>query len=1029
MFLARFSVNNPVMINLIAATVFAAGIVFYFDMPREIFPEFSLDALTILTEYTGASSEEVEKLLTIKIEDEVSDLDGVDSIISESAEGLSIITVKLKSGADLNRAINDAKAAIDNIRDELPREIETPLVKELKSQFPVITVSVYGEINELALKEIAKKVRDDLVDIPGVGTVGSAGMRDREIWVEIEPETLIKYNLTIAEVKRAIEGRNLNLPGGVLKGEHGELLVRTVGEVNLARELEDIVVRSKDGIGYLYLGQVARVMDTFEEPKTIGRFNGRKAINLVVTKEKKGDAIKVAKKVKSFVEEYKKRLPSGVSIDVFNDFSVFVKERLNILKTNGIIGLALVMLTLWPLIHWRLALMVSLGIPFALIGAIILMHLYGITLNMISLFSLILVIGILVDDAIIVSENVYRHIEEGKSLKEAAVVGTAEVTKPVVAMILTNIAAFLPMLLMTGTTGKFMGVIPVVVTFAFAASLFEALFILPSHLADFGPKMTSKASNKAEPGLFDRVVRVYKRIVGAALNWRYVTLTMALALASIFVALIFFRLPFVMFEEFEMSQFFINVETPVSSKIEETSRIVQGLDRVVMALPKSEVRSLSTNIGLTFLDINRLERGANLAQLIVELTDADVRKRSSEEIIEELRRKTKSLPGISKIQFVRPHAGPGGPAIEIGIVGDELNVLQKIAEKIKSYLGNFPAAQDVRDDFRRGKKEIKVLAKEEARSFGLDVSSIAWQVRNSFSGAESSKIQKSDEEIPIIVKFPEKNRASIYDLERMKLAVPGGAKVEFAYVADAVEGEGYSKIIRQDKKRSITVLADVDQRRGNALAIMNSVAENFSDVKKRYPGYKLEFKGERKEVEESFQSLLKISGIALLLIYFILGSLFKSYAQPLIIMISIPFSAIGIVVGHIAMGRNLSLLSLLGLVALAGIVVNDSLVLIDFINRLRLRGAERIEAVLEACRTRFRPIILTTITTIAGLSSLAFFPRGQAKFLSPMAISLVWGLGFATVLTLIVVPCFYLVLDDLKSFIFRQGAAAAPIGG
>lgn len=1014
--MVRFFVRNSVFVNLLMMVILMAGIMVYLSITREIFPEFSLDSISIRTVYPGASPQEVEKLITIKIEDEVADIDGVDSVYSESQEGLSIITLELFGYANLGRVLNDISSAIDRIED-LPRDAKDPVVSEIKNAFPIITVSVSGSLPELSMKKIAEEVRDNLREVPGVASVYLSGARDREIWVEVNPRHLEQYQLTLEDIQKTLEARNLNLPGGTIKTEQGEFLLRTVGEILEARELERVIIRSDSFGNVLTLGQIARVRDHFEDAVTLGRFNGQPSINLAISKEKHGDAIAIAKGVREFVGLYEKRLPPGVRLGVFNDFSVYIKNRLDTLKRNGLVGFALVLIILCVFFNFRVAGMTALGIPISFAGALFLMELFGISLNMISMFSLILVLGIIVDDAIVVSENTYRHMEEGLPPEEAAVLGTQEVLWPVVATVVTTIAAFLPMLLITGMMGKFMSVIPKVVTFALLFSLIEALFILPSHLAEWSPRTGQKRKTRRSDRWFDVLKRHYRSVLSFSLRWKYVSLAASLGITTLMVTYALTRIPFTLFHEFESSQFFINVETPVTAKIEDTRDVIAEIETILFkTLPPTELKSVASNVGLIFLDVNRVVRGSNGGQIIVELTEADERDRSVQEIINEMRNLTESLPGATKIQYYKPQGGPGGSAIEIRAVGDQFVVLQEISEKVKRSLAAFPGAKDIRDDFLPGKKELQVVAQPEAKSLGLDVASIARQVRNSFYGAESSKILRSDEDIRIVVKYPEEFRDRPSRVEDLVLTTPSGEKVYFREVAEMKEVQGNTKIIRSDKKRTITVLADVDVKKGNVLEITTAVQKKFGNLQTEYPGYKLEFKGERQKFEQSMQDLIKSFLLAVLIIYLILGALFKSYIQPLVVMLAIPFAANGVILGHAAMGLSMGILSLMGMVALAGVVVNDSLILINFVNGLRREGTPLLEALLRSGQLRLRPILLTTLTTVAGLTPLAFFASGQAKFLAPMAISIVFGLSVATVLTLIIIPCSYAIVED-----WRQG--------
>ncbi|UCD71837.1 MAG: efflux RND transporter permease subunit [Syntrophobacterales bacterium] len=1015
--MVRYFVRNSVFVNLLMMVILVAGILIYLSITREMFPEFSLDSISVRTGYPGSSPQEVEKLITIKIEEEIADIEDVDNIYSESQEGLSLITVELSEYADLNRALNDISSAIDRIED-LPEDVDDPVVSEIKNAIPIITVSIFGDLPELTMKEIAEDIRDNLREIPGVGSIYLSGAREREIWVEVDPRRLEQYQLSIEDIKNALQAQNLNLPGGTIKTDRGEFLLRTVGEILEARGLESVILRSDPQGNAITLAQVARVRDHFEDPVTLGRFNGQPAINLAVGKEKRGDVISISRAVQQFVAQYEKHLPPGVSLGVFNDFSVYIKNRLNTLKRNGMIGFAFVLIILCIFFNFRVAGMTALGIPVSFAGALILMQAFGISLNMISMFGLILVLGIIVDDAIVVSENTYRHIEQGLPPQEAAILGTQQVLAPVVATVVTTIAAFLPMLLVAGTTGKFMSAIPKVVSFALLASLMEALVILPSHLAEWSPKKHRKSTAHRSERWFSALRGYYARFLAFSLQWKYVSLGASLGITAIVVTFALTRIPFILFHEFESTQFFINVETPVTSKIENTRDVIARIEKTIMeTLPPMELTSVASNVGLIFLDINRVVVGSNGGQIMVELTEADKRNRSSQEIINELRKRTEGIPGATKIQYFKPQGGPGGAAIEIRVVGDEIAILQEIAKKVKGFLATIPATKDIRDDFIPGKKELRIVARPEARSLGLDVASIARQVRSSFYGAESSKILRSDGDIPIVVKYPKGFRDRPSRVEDLVLTTPSGEKVYFSEVAELKEAPGNTRIIRSDQKRSITVLADVDEKEGNTLKITNEVRMAFDNLQVQYPGYKLEFKGERQELEKSIQDLLKSFLIAVLLIYLILGALFKSYIQPLVVMLAIPFAATGVVLGHAVMGLSMGILSLMGMVALAGVVVNDSLILVNFVNQLRHEGTPLLQALMRSGQIRLRPILLTTITTVAGLTPLGFFASGQAKFLAPMAISIIFGLTVSTVLTLIIIPCSYAIVEEFRQAI------------
>ncbi|MEE8241940.1 MAG: efflux RND transporter permease subunit, partial [candidate division NC10 bacterium] len=959
--LIEFSVRNPVTVNLLTLFVLGAGIATYFRMHRELFPEFSRQAVQITTQFTGASPEEVENLITAKIEEEMTDLDELDEMLSISQEGRSEILLKFQPETDMNRALNDVRAALDDVTD-LPGEADDPQVREVKSTFPVITVSLAADIDEATLRDMAKDLRDELRRIPGVATVRILGIREQQIWVEVDPARLEQFGMSLDDVRAAIAAHNQNVPGGTLKTPRGEILVRTLGEAAGAEEVERIILRSTATGTPLTVADLAIVHETFEEPTTIGRWGGRAAINLVVIKERTGDAIDIAASVRALVEEVRDRLPETVTIGVYNDFSVFIRNRLNTLRLSGAIGLTIVLITLWVFMRARIAFLTGLGIPFAMLGGIVLMSLYGISLNMISLFSLILVLGLLVDDAIVVTENVYRYVEQGMDPRQAAMQGTAEVAWPVVATVTTTIAAFLPLLLIPGTMGVFLAPIPVVVTFALLASLLQALVVLPSHLSDVITPAYAQRVRRREVGWLTRARSVYGTLLAIAVKWRYVTAVLLLCFTILLGTTAWYRIPFVLFREFESSQFMINLETSSAAKIEDTLEVAKRAEQVVLNLPPEELRSVATNVGITFLDVHRAEWGPNLGQLLVELEED--RRRTVDAVIADLRGGMADIPGITKIQFLKTQTGPGGPAIEARIVGAEIPVLRRLADEVKGFLRGIPGVRDVRDDFTEGKEELQITLLPEARALGLNLGQIARQVQQAFLGVEASTIQRRDEDVPIVVRFPQAARRSLETVAGMKITLPSGEKVFLRDVARLESAIGTSKIRRDDQKRTITVLADVNTREANAFQVAQRLKREFADVGSSFPGYRVVIKGERQEAEESLAAMPQVSLIALLLIYFLLGSLFKSFIQPLIVMAAIPFALDGVVIGHLIMGEPLSFLSTMGLVALSGVVVNDSLILVDFINRARKEGTPRDEAILKSGVARLRPVLLTTVTTV-----------------------------------------------------------------
>ena len=1045
--LIQFSIGNPVIVNLLVLLILISGAVSYVRLKRELFPDFSRRVVRIDTRYAGASPEEVEELITARIEDQVRNVDGVNEMLSTSREGQSEIRLQMQSDTEMSRALGDVRAALDRVVG-LPEEAEEPRVSEVVSTIPVITVSLSGDILERELREIAKDVRDQLRRVDGVATVSIFGIRESRILIEIDPEQLDQYRLSLDEIRAAVNNQNRNVPGGALKTARGEVLVRTLGVAAGVADVERMILRSTDTGHALTVGDVAGVRESFEDPTFLARFDGKPSINLVVVKERSGDTISVAERVRDSVAEIRKTLPGTVSVGIFNDFSVFIRNRLSTLGESGAIGLAIVLATLCVFVRGRIALLTSLGIPFAVLGCLVLMSAIGLSLNMISAFGLILVLGLLVDDAVIVTENVYRYVEQGMPAKEAALQGTYEVAWPVVTTVLTTVAAFVPFLLLPGTIGFFLKPLPFVVTFALLLSLLEVLFILPSHLSDVITPAYANKLRRGERLWLTRLRRrerltglrrlhvrgqrlwltslrhVYEKVLGVAVRWRYVAVTVIVAASVLLAVAAQYRVPFVLFREFESSQFFVNFETSANAKLEDTEAVAVQAEEIVLGLPPGELKSLATTVGIAFLDVNRVVRGSNVGQLTLELHDD--RSRTAAEVIDDLRGKMERIPGITKLQFLGLQAGPGGPAIEARVIGEDLASLRRLTEEVKGFLATLPGVRDIRDDLVAGKEEIRISLKPEGRTLGLDLRGIARQVQQGFQGVEASSIQRGDEDVPIVVRFPRDQRSHVDTVSRLKLALPSGERVFLRDVADIRTGISASQINRDDRKRTLSVFAEVETGKTTVVEATNALKRQFADAGRRYPGQRVVVKGERQEMEESLASLPQISLITMFVIYFVLGSLFKSFIQPFIVMAAIPFGLGGVVIGHLVMGENLSFMSLLGFIALAGVVVNDSLILVDFINRSRRSGTSAYDSIIQSGVVRLRPVMLTTVTTVGGLVPLAFFATGQARFLSPMAISVVWGLSFATVLTLILTPCLYAMLDDAKGIArrwFRSGAA------
>ncbi len=1030
--LARFSVNNPVFVNLLLVVAIALGLVFYATTPKEIFPAVPLDKVLITTIYKNVVPERIEQVITIPIENAVKGVDGIKKIQSISKQGYSVIILDVEPGMNLKLVAQDVKSAIDRMPVKLPLDAEDPVVVDLETRFNVITVSVVGSVPELILRRVAEDLSDRIESLKGVSQVLKTGYRDREIWIEVNPHKLYALGLAIDDIVAVVKRRNVNVPAGIIRGRREEFFVRTDSEIETLRQLLDTPIKMDTTRTAVPLRSVATARFTFEEATSFGRINGRRAINLTVQKKIRGDTIKIAAAVRKLVAEYQRRLPPGIKLELSRDTSVWIKTRLKTMYTNGLWGFLFVCITLFLFLSWRSAVWTALGIPISFMGAIIFMHVAGMSINMLTLFSLILVLGIIVDDAIIISENVHRHLLMGKSPRDAAIEGAQEVTMPVVAAVMTTIAAFVPMLMMTGIMGKFMAVIPQVVTFALLASLIEALIILPSHLADFNKPIPPEKRIKSEGRVLPFLRRRYRHGLRVALRFRYLSLALALGVAGFMGWLAVKKIPFVLFDAKDISAFVINVETPVGMKLDKTGEVVARIERIVKKLPPTDVNTITTYVGRQIdFKTGASDDGSNLAQVVVETTHFDTPgRRNGYVVLDEVRRRLKGLTGISNLVVQDVGQGPPvGSPVEVRVRGDDLKLLQRIAEEVKTYLRSLPGVVDIADDFNPGKREIIVKPfLEKALRLGISAEAIALATRTSFGGLKASDIRRGRDEIDIVVKLAQKFRDNPSFVDQIRIKNQRGKLVPFRAVATRVFVRGLATVRRYDRKRTIIVTANVNKAVTTSNQVNRLLKARFAGLSQRHPGYDLVFGGEHEEQQESVQSLFAAFLVAVLLMYIILGALFRSYSQPFVVLFALPFGFIGVVIGHLAMEIPFSLLSLLGLVALCGVVVNDALVLVDFVNSSRRRGGGRWLSIIRSGTLRLRPIILTSVTTMLGLATLMFKTTGQAGFLAPMAIALVWGLGFATILTLYLVPCVLAINDDfrlmfhrLKRLIFRRG--------
>ena len=1035
----HFSIRNSLIVNLFLIIIVIIGFFSWEKLPQEIFPTVDLDRVRITTEFEGAPPEEVERQVTIVIEEEIESLPDIDVITSQSSEGLSKVEIKLKTDTDLDEFLREVRSVIDTV-DDLPELAETPEVTRLKTRFPVISMSLYGDVERGLLYETAEDVRRDLLGLSGVASVGVAGDRQWELWVEVDPHVMAARHVTLSEVTNALT-RNLDdLPGGSLKANEGDILLRGIGVAPDVASVQKLVLRNDINGGQLFLSEIANVTLKLEEEKTIGRFNSAPSVNLTVTKTARASTIDVAAAVREYARTQADKLPAGLQAGLFSDLSVAVKTRLETVRSSGVIGLILVLISLYLFLNLRIAFVTALGIPVSFLVAIILIYYLGYTINMVSLFAFLIALGMIVDDAIIVTENIYRHLEEGMERTQAAIVGAREVFWPVVASTCTTVAAFIPMFGVSGTLGKFIEVIPVVVTAALIGSLIEAFVILPSHCSEMLRLQTRRRHR-----FWINSLEKYLSTLRWALTHRYVVSILTLAVLAVVLTYAQTRLPYNQFGDVEIDQFLVNIEAPNTYSVEDTSTLAITIeDRILGVVAEEDLNTMLTNVGVILVDFNRFKMGSNYIQLSIDLNKAapqtfiekyvsplvnlkfgefGTRNLSTQEIIDDIRFELQSVAGIQRFSILRPQGGPAGADIEVGVVGENIDQLIEKSSDIGQFLKRVPGVRDVSQDLEPGKLEYQYVLNERGRQLGLTQEDLANAVRTGFVGLEVTHVNWQEDRYPVRVIYPESLRKDSAGLSTLPLTLSSGGSVYLGDVADLTLQRGLGTILRRDAQRLAVVTAEVDLDVTTPLEVNELISAEFDYLNNPGSSMELLFLGEKKEANDSFKDMLNALVIALAIIFFILAALFKSLLDPFVIMLSIPFAIVGVIIGHMLFGYNLQFLSVIGFLALTGIVVNDSLILVDFAKKRLAQGVSCYDAMLDAGHVRIRPILLTTVTTFLGISPLIFFASGQTAFLSPMAVSLGFGLIFATILILVVVPCFYMVADDMRNAVKARVSA------
>ena len=1030
MSIAGFSVKNSILANLLTIVVVVLGGYVAIHLQREVFPETDLDIVVISTLYPDASPSEVEDLITVPLEQEIREIEEIEEYFSTSIEGASVILAFMDPDArDLDRAISDLQRKVDQFSD-LPEEAEEPIVESITTAQPVLNICISGLEDERALRTYSEYLRSRLERLDGVSTVSRSGWRDEEFQVELNLESLREQELTIADVMAVLAKRNVSLPGGKYTQGGEEIVLRTVGKFKTAEEIANVIVRSNPDGKQVKVCDLGTVKRAFEDGAVFATSNGSRALILGVKKQNSGDSIKVADAAKALIAAELPTAPEGLEMAVVDDASFYVKRRLQVLQSNGLMGFLMVMVCLFVFLNFRVALFTAFGIPFSFLAALILMAYFGMTINLMTMFGMIIVLGMLVDDAIIVGENVFRYLEDGMEPAAAAVRGTDQVMSPVIATVLTTIAAFLPLVFAPDMYAKYLGWLVWVVVFALIASLFEVLFILPSHLADFAkPLRRADGSHKSGKSGGHRIMKwmmgAYASTLKGALRFRYLFLLFTLIgfIGSGMLAKSYMKID--IFPADLIDVFFVRVTTSQGTPLDDTAKLVQNVEDKVRELPDSELDNIVTFVGKhVSLEGAETSRGTHRAQVSVYLTPKNTRDRKTEEIIDELRETCAGLPGIEVLEFEMVKPGPPvGKPLEMNVSGPDFDVLQEITEEMKAFLARQPGVFDITDNFEEGKRELHLKVDEsEAARLGLNVEQIARSIFAGLEGAKSTLVREGKEELEVKVSLQEQYHQPA-DLLRIPIRNAQGRAIELSKVAGLEETRGLPSIVHYNGDRTIQVGAFLDTEVTSAAEVNLALEQAFARVPIEHPGYELIPGGEWKETKKLSNFMVEAFVLAGMLIYTILAVQFRSFMQPFVLLAAIPLGLVGVVLALIVHDKPVSIMAMMGMVGLGGVVVNDAIVLVSFINEQRRDGVHVFDAIVESGMQRLRPIVLTSVTTVAGLLPVIYGWGGYEPFIAPAAITLAYGLVFASFLTLMIVPCLYLAAYDTKQIISRVGRA------
>ena len=1024
--LVAYFARNPVASNLVMVILLVGGLLAALGLTAQVFPTIDPGTVTISVAYPGATPSEVEEGITRRVEEAVFGIDGVDRVISRASENLGSVTLELKDFVDADKVRDDAEAAVQQLIDFPPEDAEQAKIVRAETLADVLTIVVSSEMGERELRRGAEAIEEELLALPGVSLVTLVGAKDYEIAIEITEASLRRYDLTMSEVANTIRQSSINLSSGEIRTRGGDLLLRTNTKGTTGKSFENIVLRASSDGSVLRVSDVATVRDGFIDVDLINQFNGRESIFVKVQKSEAEDVLAIAEEIKMFLTDYTP--PQGVDVSVWDDQTEILGDRVGLLLRNGLLGFALVFLFLVIMLDLRLALWVAMGVPISFLGAFLFFDAFDVNINMISLFALIIVLGIVVDDAVVVGENIIAEQEQGKRGMEAAMDGVKGVFGPVMVGVLTTMAAFAPLLFVTGTFGQILGSVPVVVILVLGMSLIEAFLILPSHLAN-GGKWSRWPLDRIQDAVAGVVERFRNNIlapaVAKAVRHRYLTLLGGIGLLVLAGSLVTSgAVRFIFFPDLESSSIRATVEFPVGTPFNSTKsaadRLVAAANAVNEKLDGVAFESISVTIGGQTRTGGGpgggggLTVASHLASVQIELGPEPPRTQSAKELERLWRNEVGEIAGVERLSYVADFFS-GGADVEFELAHQDGNILEQAVATLKTSYATLDGFYEIQDSNSIGKRQFDINLTPTGEAAGLTPADVARQLRRNFFGEEVQRIQRGREELKVMVRYPEASRQSTADLFGARIRLADGTEAPLSSVAQVTESRSYSAINRVDGLRIVSVSAQVDNAVTTPSAANTAVTNQFVPLlKQQFPGLQIRQAGQGREQSEDLGALGRLTLVALLIIFALMASQLKSYTQPIIILAGVPFGAAGALVGHYLLGYNLSFISIFGMVALSGVVVNDSLVLVDRYNKLVEEGWDNAEAIIEASRRRFRAIFLTTATTALGLTPMLFETSTQAQFLIPMAVSLATGIVFASVIILFLIPALVMIREDMR---------------